>query len=131
MLTPIIEILLAVCLSVSGMLGGMFSLLGEGGAQITVKPATPAPIIQERPVASTAGDSYTTIERGNSGEAVEMLQNRLSELGYYTGKVTGKMDSATQLAYKKFERANGFTANGIASPEEQQVLHSQEAVAAQ
>ena len=47
------------------------------------------------------------------------------------GKVTGKMDSATQLAYKKFERENGFNANGVASPEEQAVLYSEQAVAAE
>ncbi len=134
MLTPIIEFLLAVTLAASSVLGGMMSLLGENGAQLTVVPAAVEPAVVEPAVvepALPAAEAYTTIERGNSGEAVEMLQNRLSELGYYTGKITGKMDSATQLAFKKFERANGFEANGNASPEEQQVLYSPEAVAAQ
>ena len=130
MLTPIIEFLLAICIGSTSVLGGMFSLLGENGAQITVKPYTPAPIILERPVAKPTEGGYTAIERGNSGEAVEMLQNRLTELGYYTGKITCKMDSATQLAFKKFEKANGFSANGNASPEELQVLYSDEAIGA-
>ena len=142
MLTPIIEFLLAICIGSTSVLGGMMSLAGADDLQVTVVPAAAVPAIVEPAVNEPAAvepaavdpaltGEYTAIERGNSGEAVEMLQNRLTELGYYTGKITGKMDSATQLAYKKFEKANGFSANGIASPEEQQVLYSAEAVAAQ
>lgn len=140
MLTPIIEFLLAICIGSTSVLGGMMSLSGANDLQVTVVPAIVEPAATEpAAVAPAAADpavtavtgEYTVIERGNSGEAVEQLQNRLTELGYYTGKITGKMDSATQLAYKKFEKANGFSANGIASPEEQQVLYSAEAVAAQ
>lgn len=145
MLTPIIEFLLAICIGSTSVLGGMMSLSGANDLQVTVvpaaavtaivepaatEPAAVAPAAADPAVTAVTGE-YTVIERGNSGEAVEQLQNRLAELGYYTGKITGKMDSATQLAYKKFEKANGFSANGIASPEEQQVLYSAEAVAAQ
>ena len=109
-----------------------------GGVPAAVEPVKPAKPTIPVPAALTGGTSapategeYTTIQRGQSGEAVLALQQRLTDLGYYSGKLSGKMDSATQLAFKKFEKANGFTANGVASPEEQMVLYSQEAVAAQ
>lgn len=100
---------------------GMLSLL-------SIMQTNPAAEPTAAPAGSASG--YSVIERGHSGEAVENLQNRLTELGYYTGKITGKMDSATQLAYKNFEKANGFTANGVASAEEQEVLFSELAVPA-
>ncbi len=96
---------------------------------LSIMQTNPAVTPTDEPAVQPSG--YTVIERGNSGEAVENLQNRLTELGYYTGNITGKMDSATQVAYKKFEKANGFTANGIASPEEQEVLYSDLAVPAE
>lgn len=147
MLTPIINFLLAIALAASTAFGSLFAayvpLIGPvavvpGGVPAAVEPVKPAKPAIPVPAALTGGTSapategeYTTIQRGQSGEAVLALQQRLTDLGYYSGKLSGKMDSATQLAFKKFEKANGFTANGVASPEEQMVLYSQEAVAAQ
>lgn len=160
MLTPIINLIVALAIAVSTVFGGIFAVVTPSIEQVTVIPggAIPTeqptvieqPTVTEQPTAAVpqtatyqhiaallanantqSTGEYSTIERGQSGEAVLQLQQRLAELGYYTGTPSGKMDSATQLAYKKFEKANGFTANGIASPEEQEVLFSQEAVAAQ
>lgn len=144
MLSSMINFILALMLAVSTAFGSLFAtyvpLLGPvavvpGGAVVTEQPAVPAvtpqpdaPIVTEVPAVE---GEYATIQRGQSGEAVLALQERLTELGYYTGKLTGKMDSPTQLAYKKFEKANGFNANGVASPEEQMVLFSEAAVAAE
>ena len=147
MLTPIINVIVALVLAVSTAFGSLFAaftpLAGSitvlpNGAVATVEPAaTVAPLATEPKVGPLAtatpapASDYPIIQRGQSGEEVEQLQQRLIELGYYTGKLTGKMDSATQLAYKKFEKANGFNANGIASPEEQVVLYSEAAVKAE
>ena len=131
-------------MAVSTAFGSLFAvyvpMIGEvnvvpGGATATAEPAVPA-VTQQPAIPAVTGKSavegeYTTIQRGQSGEAVLALQERLTELGYYTGKFTGKMDSPTQLAYKKFEKANGFNVNGVASPEEQMVLFSETAVAAE
>lgn len=157
MLTPIINLIVTLALAVVTAFGGIFAVVTPSIEQVTVIPSGAVqPVVTEQPAATeqpTAAapqtatyqhiaallantktqstGEYSTIERGHSGEAVLQLQQRLAELGYYTSTPSGKMDSATQLAYKKFEKANGFTANGIASPEEQEVLFSQEAVAAQ
>ncbi|MBO5501445.1 MAG: peptidoglycan-binding protein [Clostridia bacterium] len=144
MLTPIINVILALTLAVTSAFGSLFAvyvpMIGEvrvipGGATATVEPV--APVVTPQPDQPAVTDApavaseYTTIQRGQSGEAVLALQQRLTELGYYTGKLTGKMDSPTQLAFKKFEKSNGFNANGIASPEEQMVLFSEAAIAAE
>lgn len=144
MLTPIINLVVTLTLAVYTVFGSLFStyvpMIGKvtvvpGGVPTVVETAAPAETPQPDAPAVTpdpaAEGAYTTIERGQSGDAVLALQQRLTELGYYTGKLSGKMDSATQLAFKKFEKANGFNANGVASPEEQVVLFSADAVAAE
>lgn len=144
MLTPIIKLVATLTTAVYTVFGSLFAtyvpMLGQvtvvpGGVPAVVETAAPvetslpdAPAVTAEPAVEGA---YTTIQRGQSGEAVLALQQRLTDLGYYSGKLSGKMDSATQVAFKKFEKANGFTANGVASPEEQEVLFSEAAVAAE
>lgn len=67
---------------------------------------------------------YFGLERGNSGKDVLRLQSRLKQLGYFSGVETGKYNSQTQQAMKKFERAQGLTVDGNASPEDQALLYS-------
>lgn len=133
MLTPIINLLLSLALSVGMGFGVVVSSLEQANVQIVPQGQVPA-VVQPTEVPEVVlpgAEEYIEIGRGAAGEAVTNLQVRLTELGYYTGKETGKMDSATQLAYKKFEKANGFSANGVASPEEQAVLYSEQAIAAE
>lgn len=137
MLTPIINLLLSLSLSLSLSLGIVTASMEQANVRIVpqgqgpaVVQPTEAPVVPPEVVLPGA-EEYSEIGRGASGDAVIALQARLTELGYYTGRETGKMDSATQLAFKKFEKANGFNANGVASPEEQAVLYSEQAVAAE
>ncbi len=136
MLSSMIDILVTVIMAITTVFGSITAALTTEYSHVAVVPAavvTPAPVVPQvtdLPVLPVT-DEYNVIERGASGESVLALQQRLAELGYYTGNLTGKMDSTTQLAFKKFERANGFAANGVASAEEQAVLFSEDAVAAQ
>ena len=61
----------------------------------------------------TAGQ---TLREGSSGAAVRTLQERLKELDYYSGNVTGHYGSLTKEAVRRYQRANGLTADGIAGP---------------
>lgn len=65
---------------------------------------------------------YFDIERGTKSEEVSLIQEQLTSLGFYTGKITGKFDSETQKAFKLFEKTNGLTNDGLASREDQLVL---------
>ena len=45
------------------------------------------------------------------------LQRRLAELGFLSGTATGLYDQPTVDAVKKFQRASGISADGVAGPE--------------
>jgi peptidoglycan hydrolase-like protein with peptidoglycan-binding domain len=62
--------------------------------------------------------AYTALEKGDKGEAVARLQEKLAALGYYTGAPTGKFDYETQKAMKAFEKANDLKNDGAASIED-------------
>lgn len=58
----------------------------------------------------------STLKSGASGSDVKNLQKKLKALGYYSGSITGKYNSATETAVKKFQKAKGLTADGVAGP---------------
>lgn len=57
--------------------------------------------------------SYPTLRLGNTGEAVRILQNRLSNLMYYNGEINGTFDTQTQNAVKTFQINNNLSSDGI------------------
>ena len=79
---------------------------------------------------SRSAVTYTDLVRGDRGDAVTALQNRLAELGYHTSMITGKYDTETQKSMKRFEKANGLKNDGLASPEDQLRLFSDAAIPA-
>ncbi len=71
---------------------------------------------------------FYELERNDKGEFVLQLQERLTELGYYSGSLSGKYDSSTAQAMKQFEKANGLDNDGKASREDQALLFSNDAI---
>lgn len=71
---------------------------------------------------------YTTLKRGqkNSTE-VRRLQNRLYELGYFNDVRDGDFGSKTEQAVKRFQKTVGLEADGVATPELQQLLFADDA----
>lgn len=59
---------------------------------------------------------YTTLKQGDKNLAVEQLQRMLTELGVYTGNVDGNFDEATAQAVKDYQRAQGLSEDGVATP---------------
>ena len=76
----------------------------------------------------TPSVKYTQLKMGDTGEAVAAMQERLSELGYYTEGVSGVFDDATEKAVKLFERSYGTMQTGIATAAMQERLYSDSAV---
>ena len=89
------------------------------GQAITVQTETPAPTQAPEEI------TYTTVSRGDEGNDVLKLQNRLYELGYLTGDRDGVFGSKTQTAVKLFQEAAGINASGIADNETQQKLYAE------
>ncbi len=78
----------------------------------------------------TAKPDTGTLEKGDKGDAVKALQQRLKELGYYTPTADGEYGSRTVEAVKAFQKNNGLTQDGIAGPSTQKKLNSSSAVSA-
>jgi peptidoglycan hydrolase-like protein with peptidoglycan-binding domain len=49
-------------------------------------------------------------------EATKHIQSMLSDLGYYTGDINGKYDTATEDAVKAFQEEQGLDVDGIVGP---------------
>lgn len=82
----------------------------------TVVAPTPEPI----PDAPTR-----TLRRGSSGQDVKNVQNRLTTLGYYAGKISGTYNAGTEEAVKAFQRKNKLTDDGVLGPVTRTVLFGQ------
>ena len=59
---------------------------------------------------------YRSLSLGNTGIAVQALQLRLKDLGYFDGDVSGLYDSDTEAAVKRFEQTFGTMQTGVATP---------------
>lgn len=57
-----------------------------------------------------------TYRRGDTGDKVREIQKKLSQWGYYDGKIDGIYGSKTVAAVKYFQRKNGLTADGVCGP---------------
>ena len=86
---------------------------------------------------SSSGSSDTTtsgltrtLRRGYTGSDVTKVQNRLKELGYYTGTVDGVYGLGSMAAVKAFQEKNGLTADGLAGTKTFEKLFSSSAIAA-
>ena len=65
-------------------------------------------------ITTTALTVFATSRRGSSGSEVRKIQEKLKRWGYYSGSGEGIYGSGTESAVKKFQKANGLKADGIA-----------------
>ena len=65
-------------------------------------------------ITTTALTVFATSRRGSSGSEVRKIQEKLKRWGHYSGSVDGIYGSGTESAVKKFQKANGLKADGIA-----------------
>lgn len=74
------------------------------------------------------GDCLRPLRKGMEGKDVSRLQTRLSELGFYTGKITGKYLEGSVNAVAAFQKLNGLEENGQANIQTLQKLYSEDVV---
>ena len=85
--------------------------------------------IQEEPLPSLDPSYYTEMSKGAKGDEVIALQTRLFDLGFYSIAIDGDFGNGTVNAIKAFEEFNGLEQTGIATPEFQAFLFSDNAKA--
>lgn len=67
---------------------------------------------------------YRSLSLGSTGIAVQALQSRLKELGYFGGEISGVYDVDTEAAVKRFEQTYGTMQTGVATQKLQLRLFS-------
>lgn len=87
--------------------------------------ATPRPTTKESGSAQT--QSSSTLKIGSEGADVKRLQQRLKDLGYYTGSVDGKFGQGTEQAVRDFQAAHKLTVDGKAGKTTQTTLYGSRA----
>lgn len=60
------------------------------------------------------GDAHRPLKKGDTGKDVSRLQTRLSEIGYYWGKISGSYLDGTTAAVGNFQEQNGLEKTGKA-----------------
>lgn len=80
-------------------------------------------------ILSSAGaeEDLPTLRYNRKGDAVVALQERLTELGYYTFRVTGVYQENTQKAVREFQADNGLEPTGVADADLQRMILSADA----
>lgn len=108
-------------------------------AQKTVRAADPTAVLAENAAAPTAtqppavaavkvtatptaAPSYATLARGDKGDDVKKLQNRLNALGFSAGTADGIYGSKTESAIESFQALAGLSATGTADGKTQSAL---------
>ncbi len=99
------------------------------GAPTSIPAATPAvstPAAATTPSATaTARYRFTTyLGIGSRGTAVTELQKHLTEVGSYTGPVTGYFGLLTAAGVKKFQSAHGISPVGFVGPATRTALNT-------
>lgn len=61
---------------------------------------------------------------GDSGRAIEILQQRLLDLGYYKGEINGLFSSEVYEAVVDFQLAHSLFGDGVAGPATQEKVYS-------
>ncbi|MBR7187495.1 MAG: peptidoglycan-binding protein, partial [Clostridia bacterium] len=68
------------------------------------------------------------LSKGSKGSDVVKLQERLIELGYYSGKAKGVYDDMTEAAVIVFQAHNAISPSGLADKETRDILYSRDAL---
>ncbi|MGC9526923.1 MAG: peptidoglycan-binding domain-containing protein [Limnospira sp.] len=85
------------------------AVLVSWGAVVPGTPSVPS-------FPSNPPNSSTVLVLGSRGTAVVLLQQRLQQLGYYTGTVDGIFGESTRRAVIRFQRAYGIQPTGQVGP---------------
>ncbi len=84
------------------LIGGTVGGAAAGGILLGAGPAEAA--------------SYPTVRSGSSGFYVQLLQQRLSRLGYWLGTPDGRFGALTQQAVYAIQKAAGISRDGVVGP---------------
>lgn len=107
--------------SEAAVVAGPSATATAGSAPTSAPPSSAAPT---SPSASpsqspspTPPPSLVNLKMGSKGDAVTLLQQKLTALGYWTGKVDGNFGDVTQQAVFALQKAAGLSRSGTVTAE--------------
>ncbi|NLX82844.1 MAG: hypothetical protein GXZ04_03385 [Clostridiales bacterium] len=110
------------------LLAGLFFLIRSGQIKREYEAlAATTPVPSQAPPLLDYRELAPMYRYGSVGPEVIALQERLTELGYYTGGIDGKYYEGTAASVKVFQSQNGLDADGIAGEKTLAVLRSDQA----
>ncbi len=98
-----------------------------GGGLSSSATATPVPTATATPRPTLVKPSGT-VRSGSRGDDAKLVQQRLIDLGYLTGKADGNFGSQSVAALKAFQTKNSLVADGVAGSGTNAVLFSYQAI---
>jgi peptidoglycan hydrolase-like protein with peptidoglycan-binding domain len=91
-----------------------------------VRKSTTARVTEQKPIAQNVSNKTTTtgtkqrtssiLGKGDEGESVRILQERLRVAGYYYGNATGIFGPITEESVKRFQTAYNLESDGLVGP---------------
>ena len=100
----------------------------NGGTPAVKNTPSPTPTpgnMEESKAEEIDLSAYRTLKIGDSGEDVHKLKIRMYALGYFsTNSLNDQYTEATQTRVKKLQKQNGLEESGIATPELQAFIYS-------
>jgi peptidoglycan hydrolase-like protein with peptidoglycan-binding domain len=110
--------------------GETLTVTGKSGNWYAIRYGSYKGYIRSDLLVQLTRSGYIPLELGNECPQVKEVQNRLYELGYFTGKRDGEFMEDTEDAVKAFQKRNGIKADGIAGGETQRTMFAASAKAA-
>ena len=89
----------------------------------TATPRVTAPPSYRTVTEAPPDSNYITLQMGDQGVPVQMLQETLKNRGYFKGTVNGHFDVATYNAVIAFQRDKGLKQTGVANAATQIILY--------
>jgi len=115
---------LAVIIALIAVFGGFSSSSAPTTVPSNTTPTT-LPTTVTITTTPTLRSPTETLNPGDTGAQVKLLQAALKHLGFYTGAVDGDFGPATQSAVQQFQSAYGLSADGVVGPATLQELKQQ------
>ena len=127
-LTPVFAVSLALLLTAGLLL--LINGLSRQEKYTYLASLTPTPSAVPRKVSyiydsQTPAPTALLIGSGKEGPLVSRIQQRLKELGYYSGLVDGQFGGQTREAVIAFQKDKGLTADGLVGDETYALLMGQ------
>lgn len=72
-------------------------------------------------------ETPASVSKGDAGDTVRAMQERLKILGYYNGNVDGDFGGGTQEAVRLFQSQNSLNVDGVAAEQTLSLLYSDDA----